>query len=170
MTYAAPPQPQPVMKPQKTVVSILAAIFEIILAIFGICSGVGVVFLGGAVASIGGELSNLASQSGDAEAAAAISQATAGGGGLVIILGLLTLVLGIASLVVAVGIFIDKPWAYIGTLVVLGIYIALTVLGLLTSGFDLGANLIPIVLSICAGIILYFFLTDANVKAQFGRT
>lgn len=175
MSYQAPPpqqpygQPMAAAKPQKTVVSILAAIYQIILAIFSICGGVGVVFLGGAVAAVGGELSSIAAQSGDAQAASQIAAVTAGGGGLTVIIGVLTLVLGIATLVVAIGIFIDKPWAYIGTIAVLGIYIALQVLSLLTTGFDIGANIVGIILAILAGIIIFLFVTDENVKRQFGR-
>jgi len=151
----------------KPTMIIVTAIWSIILAIFTICIlGLPAIGLGALFGGAGAVINQAAQESGDAAAGAAIAAAGALGGGLFAIFGIIFLVIGVALLVDAVGLFQGKPWSWMLTLVLYGVYVALTILGWL---FNRSFDIISLVLVIIAGAIVYFFYTNADIKRALGK-
>lgn len=138
-----------------SVVAIVVAIYMILMAIVSVCGGAGTVFLGGAALSLSGTF---------AEAGVDDMGLTGGVGALATIIGILLLVAGIAALVMAVGLFMRKEWAYMGTIIINGVVIGLQILSLLQGG-----GIVPIVVIILSAAAIFFMLTDQQTKLVFNR-
>jgi hypothetical protein len=152
----------------KPTMIVVTAIWSIILALFNICIlGLPVVGLGALVGGAGSAILNEAAQeSGDAATGAAIAGASALGGGLIAVFGIVFLVIGIVLLVDAVGLFQGKPWAWMLTIGIYGVYAVLNILGwLLNRNFDI----VSLVMVVIAGVIVYLFYTNADIKRALGK-
>jgi len=139
---------------------IAIGVYKIVLAIFLLCAGtaaVGCGALGGLTAGLIGSTQ----ETGSAAAAATVGAASL----LATLVGVLSVACGVAAIVVAIGLFMTRPWAYTGALVVNGVVIALELLTLLTGGL----GIFGILFIILSGIAIYFLLTDAPTKQLFGR-
>ncbi len=146
-------------RPSGSVVVVLVGIYLIVIALVLICFGAGIVGCAGVL----GDLTNIAGQMGARGADMAVGAAATG---LTAILGILFLAAGIASLAIAIGLFMTKPWAYMGSIVVNGAVIILEGLGILISG---QISVVPVVIIIISALAIYFMFTDENAKRQFGR-
>jgi hypothetical protein len=146
----------PSAKPSSTT-AVIIALYMIVLAVLMFCGGAGVTFLGSLATSIGTSSSSNSS---------AVSTA----GGLLTLLGIGFLLLALGSLVVAIGLFMRKPWSYMGIFIVNGIYIAIQLLSMLAgsggSQVNLGGSGTVSLLFIAASAACIFFaLTDKTLKA-----
>ncbi len=149
---------------QTSTTVVVVAIFLVILAVLNICAGIAVV-TGGAL--LGAGANAILSSSGSTNSSVAAAQQVAGAatGGLILI-GLLSLGLGFGALIDAVGLFLRKPWSYMGTLIVAGIYIALQLIGILLGS---GIQVSSVIFIVLCGAIIFFFITDAQVKRALGQ-
>jgi uncharacterized membrane protein (DUF2068 family) len=148
----------------KPTMIVVTAIWTIILAIFNICIlGLPVIGLG---ALVGGAGSQLAQDANTAAGAEALQAASTVGGGLFAIIGIIFLVIGIALLVDAVGLFQAKPWSWMLTLILYGVYIVLTILSWL---LNRSLNIVSLILVIIGAVIVYFFYTNADIKRALGK-
>jgi hypothetical protein len=150
---------------QRSTIVTVVAIYSLILAVFSLCASLPVIGLG----SLTGSLGQIASQSGQeltAEEQQALAAVTGTGGALVTIIGILLLVIAIALLVDAVGLFQTKPWSWMLTVVLYGIYVVLTVVSWITSG---SFNVLGLVFVVIAALIIFLFWTNADVKRTLGK-
>ncbi len=137
------------------ILQIICAVLPVIVSLLGL--------LGGAL------LSGL-SESADGAAA----------GGLVFVLSLVFLGLGVALLVLTIGLLMLKGWAWVGTLIVQGLGILLTVLSLINgSGGSWLSLVFPGIiiingsggswLSLVFSGVIIWVLFQPNVKRAFGQ-
>lgn len=92
--------------------------------------------------------------------------ATAFTSGLLSVLGFISMVIGIMLIVDAIGLTLRKPWSWMMTLRLYGIYLVLTVLGwLINSNF----NILSLGFAVISGAIVYLFYTRADIKRALGR-
>lgn len=166
-------------RPQQATVSVLTGVLLIVMCIVLLCVGASGIFSGMFAPAIGNIFSNIVEElesdpefSNEFDSAFGASteqfEQFSSMSGLFTLSGLLSLVLGVAALIVAVGVFTSKPWAYMGAIIVLGAYIALQIIELVILGI-FGFDILGIILSILAGICLVLFLTNNEVKQQFGK-
>jgi uncharacterized membrane protein (DUF2068 family) len=127
------------MKARPTGVTVIA-VLQAIGGIFSILGGLALLGLGGLGAAAG----------------------ETGAGGLAAVLGGLTLILGIASLVLAYGMWNLLEWAWMGTLIVQGLSVALGILNLVTGGA-------PSYIGIIINIAIIAYLMQPQIKSVFGR-
>ena len=163
-----PAQP-PVQPSGNSTLVVVTAIYMIVIGILGVCGSLASVVGGSLLGGLGGFLGQ--STAGlDSESAAAANEAIAAASsasGFLTIIGLISLVIAIAAIVIAVGLFMKKPWAYMGVIVVNVGYIIVAILGILFGG---GFGIVQLVPAIISAVIVYLFYTDAATKAAFGRT
>jgi hypothetical protein len=142
-----------------SVVVIVIGIYMILLAVVLLCIGAAAVGCGGVM---GGLTSFMASQSEvPSDAVTGVAVAT----GLATVVGIVTLVAGVASLVVAIGLFLTKPWAYMGAIVMNAIVVGLEVLNILTGT----PIVVPLLVILASGAAIFFLLYDQGAKQAFGR-
>lgn len=141
-----------------SVVAIVVGIYMIVQAIALFCLYSVVVGCGGVL----GGLSSIAGRTGEASAATALGAT----GFLVTALGILGIALAVGALAVAIGLFLTKPWAYMGAIVVNAIFIGLQLIGAVV-GMDLNAW--QIVLILLSGAAIFFLLYDQGARRAFGR-
>ena len=149
---------------RSTIVTV-TAIWTLVLAIFNLCISLPVLGLG----ALTGSLGQIASQSGEeltAEQQAAIAAVGGVGGALVTVVGVLFLLIAIALLIDAVGLFQSKPWSWMLTVVLYGIYVVLTVIGWLANN---GFNVLSLIFVVISVAIIYLFWTNAEVKRNLGK-
>jgi uncharacterized membrane protein HdeD (DUF308 family) len=131
-----------------------AAVYSLVQALLSLC---------GAATSLGvGALVNTAQLTAEEQDALAASGAVTG---LLSILGIIFGIVGIVMLVNAFGLWTRKSWAWMLTVGVFGVNVVLSVLGWLGGSFttvSLGTTLI-------SAVIVYFFLTNAEVKSYLGK-
>ena len=154
-------------KSGNSTIAVVSAIYMLILAVLNICGSLTLLGLGAFAGGMMGAVNTAIEAEGEelsAEAAEALAQA-AGATGIVTILGVIGLVVAVAALVMAIGIFMKKPWSYMGTIVVNGVYIVLGIVGILTSGL----NPMTLVLMIISAVIIYLFYSNAEVKQVLGQ-
>lgn len=140
------------------------AIGLIIYAVLNVCIGIVAMIGGGILGTFGASTATMLQETGvdslDAEARAAVAQA-ATMGGFVFVLGILYIISVPIFAGVSWGLFQRKSWARMGAVIALGIVILFSILS-----FDGFMDLLWLVV---AGFVLYIFLTDAEIKAEFGR-
>ncbi|GAB4458439.1 MAG: hypothetical protein Kow00120_26980 [Anaerolineae bacterium] len=152
-------------QPNSTV-AVLVGVYLILLAAASLCINAILVGCGGVLGGLTVGLADWVGQSNAPEAGVGVV-ALGAVSGLITVLGIIGLALSVATFVVAAGVFIVKPWAYIGAIVVNGAFIVLQVLTTIVSGGALGpVNIVLIVLSILAIVGL---LVDEDTKRAFGR-
>jgi hypothetical protein len=129
----------------------IIAILAIIGGIFAIIAGLGLT-IGGSI--LGGAL--------------VASGETAGGlfGGMLAIFGVGTLALGVAEIVVGWGLWGLKSWAWMVSVIIFIVNIALTLLTALGGGDLISLNTI---IGIAIPAIILYYLMTPPVKAAFGR-
>lgn len=153
----------------KPTLIVVTAILSIVLAILNLCGGFAAVTGGAILGSLGTVANQAAQEAGteiDAETAAAISALGGLGGGLIAIFGLVFLVLGIALIVDAVGLFQGKPWSWMLTIVLYGLFAILTLLSAITNN---SFGIWPIIQIVVAGAIAYLFYTNEDIKRALGK-
>jgi hypothetical protein len=122
---------------------------------------------GGAILGCLGSSAILAAQeSCDASSGQAAAAIGAVGGGLIAVFGIVFLVIGIALIVDAIGLFQGKPWSWMLTLVLYGIYLVLTVIGWV---INRNFSVLNLVFVIIAGAIVYLFYSNADIKRALGK-
>jgi hypothetical protein len=147
--------PPPTAKPSSTT-AVIIALYMILLAVLTFCAGAGVTLVGGLISS-GVTLVR--------PDASVVLASTAGG--LLTLIGIGFLLLALGSLVVAVGLFMRKPWSYMGIFVVNGIYITIQLLGML-GGVQLnmgGSSTMSLLFIAASAACIFFALTDKILKA-----
>jgi hypothetical protein len=150
---------------QKSTIVTVVAIYSLILAIFSLCVALPVIGLGSLTGSLG-QIASQTAQELSAEEQQALAVVSGAGGALVTILGLLFLVIAIALLVDAVGLFQSKPWSWMLTVVLYGIYVVLTVINWISNS---SFNILGLVFVVIAALIIFLFWTNADVKRTLGK-
>jgi len=162
---------------QNSVIGVLASIYTLVLGLITFCGSLAVVGLGGLTSSLGGAGSIVTSNGQRVDLGSGVSAA----GGIVTIIGIALLVIGVALLAVAIGGFMRKSWAYMGTIVAHGIYMVLGILSALVGpaagsaintavgGTGGGFSITSLIFPAISLIIVVLFLTNADVKRSFGR-
>jgi hypothetical protein len=138
------------------------AYYLIVGGILTICSGVLLTGVGGLAGMAGVMGAGVNTEIGDPELAAA----TAGLGAigvLTVIAGIASIVIGPAMAVVGWGLLQKKPWARMGTVIVVAISLAASVLTALGS-----VGLLQIAFIVIDAGIIYLFLNDPRIKAELG--
>ena len=144
------------------------AIYMVVAGILTVCGGV-LLTLAGGLAGLGGAL-GLGALAGagvdvpEAREAAAAAGALTAISGITLCFGLLSIVTGPAMIIVGWGLFNRARWARMGTVIIAGLSVITSLLGLLTGGGII--NLLWVVIS---GFIAYLFYTDPAIKAEFGE-
>ena len=150
---------------QRSTIVTVVAIYSLVLAIFSLCAALPVIGLG----SLTGSLGQIASQTGEeltAQEQEALAAVSGVGGALVTVIGLLLLVIAIALLVDAVGLFQTKPWSWMLTVVLYGIYVVLTIITWIANN---SFNILSLVFVVIAALIIFLFWTNADVKRTLGK-
>jgi hypothetical protein len=150
----------------KPTMIIVTAIVSVVIGILNLCGGFAAVTGGALLGGLGAAANQAAQESGDAAAGQAAAALGAVGGGLFAIFGIVFLVIGIALIVDAVGLFQGKPWSWMLTLVLYGIYLVITIIGWVINRDFSVLNLVFVVL---AGAIIYLFYTSADIKRALGK-
>jgi hypothetical protein len=138
------------------------AYYLIVAGILTICSGIALTGVGGLAGMAGIMGAGVNTELGDPELAAA----TAGLGAisaLTVIIGIASIVAGPAMAVVGWGLLQKKPWARMGTVIVVGISLVVSVLTALGS-----VGLLQIAFIVLDVVIIYLFLNDPRIKAELG--
>ncbi len=136
---------------------IALGVYKIVLAIFLLCAGAAAVGCG----ALGGLTASVFGRAGETQAAVATGVISL----ISTLVGIFSLAFGVAAIVVAIGLFLTKPWAYLGALVVNGAVIVLQLLGLFTGGL----NILNVVFIVLSGVAIYLLLTDEPTKQVFGQ-
>jgi hypothetical protein len=139
-----------------------AAAYSLLQAVLSLCGAISALGLG----AVG---SNLGSLAGSADLTAEQQQAIAASGaasGLLSIFGIVFGIIGILMLVNAFGLFQRKPWAWTTTVGIFGLNVVLSVANWLTGSF----NAVSLGTTLISAVIVYFFLTNAEVKAELGKS
>ena len=160
--------------PQRTVLTIIIAIYMMIAGILTFCGSLAIVGIGGLASNIGSITSlNTAIATAGAGSDAATTQqaqqaldAASHVGGLTVILGVILLIVGIAYLVTGIGLFMVRPWAYTAAIAISVLYIVISIIEALTAGTF---GIVTLIFPILSAIILVLLLTDAGTKRAFGR-
>ncbi|NWF67798.1 MAG: hypothetical protein HXY40_01810 [Chloroflexi bacterium] len=148
------------MSSRSTIVT-ATAVYSLISALLNFCGAIS--FMG--LRAIGGLLPQLADTADlTAQEQQALAQASALSG-LLPIFGALFGVIAILLLVDAVGLFQAKPWSWMLTVGLYGASVVLAVLSWAGGGF----SLLSVGTTLIAALIVYLFLTNADVKQTLGR-
>lgn len=136
------------------------AIYMLVGGVLTLCGGLALT-VGGALGGIvgvgtAGFLSGTEGQAAGAALAAA--------SGLALVYGILSIITGPLMVVVGLGLMRRMAWARMGTVVVAGLSVISSLIGLLTGGGIM--NLVWIILS---GFVAYLFYTDPDIKSEFGQ-
>jgi hypothetical protein len=150
----------------KPTMIIVTAIVSVVIGILNLCGGFAAVTGGAILGGLGAVANQAAQESGDVAAGEAVAALGAVGGGLIAVFGIVFLVIGIALIVDAVGLFQGKPWSWMLTLVLYGIYLVLTVVGWL---INRDFSIVNLVFVVVAGVIVYLFYTNADIKRALGK-
>jgi hypothetical protein len=138
------------------------AYYLIVGGILTICSGIALTGVGGLAGMAGLMGAGVSTELQDPELAAA----TAGLGAisaLTVIAGIASIVIGPAMAVVGWGLLQKKPWSRMGTVIVVGIGLVVSVLTALGS-----VGILQILFIVIDGVIIYLFLNDPRIKAELG--
>jgi hypothetical protein len=138
------------------------AYYLVIGGILTICSGVLLTGAGGLAGMAGFMSAGVNTEIQDPELAAA----TAGLGAIgavVVIAGIASIITGPAMAVVGWGLLQRKPWARMGTVIVVGISLVVSIVTALGS-----VGLMQIAFIVIDGVIIYLFLNDPRIKAELG--
>jgi hypothetical protein len=140
-------------------------IYMLVVGVISLCGGV-LLFLGGALAGLGGAASAVAlSQSGaSGTEAAQATGALVAASGLLLIYGLLSIVTGPAMIVVGLGLRSRARWSRMGAVIIGGLSVLSSLIGLFTSG-----GILSLVWIIADALVIYVFYTDAGIKAEFEK-
>lgn len=136
-----------------------AAAYSLLSAVLNLCGALGSLGIG----ALGSNLGSIASTS---DLTAAEQAALATGSGLLSILGIVFGIIGILMLINAVGLFQRKSWAWTMTVAIFGLNVVLSVFGWLSGSF----NAVSLGTTVISAVIVYFFLTSAEVKAELGKS
>ncbi len=139
------------------------AYYLIVGGVLTICSGIALTGVGGLAGMAGFMSAGVNTEIQDPELAAA----TAGLGAisaLTVIAGIASIVAGPAMAVVGWGLLQRKPWARMGTVIVVGLSLVVSVVTALGS-----IGLLQIAFIVIDGIIIYLFLNDPRIKAELGE-
>jgi hypothetical protein len=85
-------------------------------------------------------------------------------GALTVIAGIASIVIGPAMAVVGWGLLQKKPWSRMGTVIVVGIGLVVSILTALGS-----VGILQILFIVIDGVIIYLFLNDPRIKAELGE-
>ena len=138
------------------------AYYLIVGGILTICSGVLLTGAGGLAGMAGLMGASVNTEVQDPELAAA----TTGLGAIsavIVIAGIASIVAGPAMAVVGWGLLQKKPWSRMGTVIVVGISLVVSVLTALGS-----VGLLQIAFIVIDAVIIYLFLNDPRIKAELG--
>ncbi len=142
------------------------AIYMVVAGLFTICSGL-LLTLAGGLAGLGSAAGLGALAGGEAPEARAVAAAAGmltAVSGIVLFFGLLSIVTGPAMIVVGWGLFNRVRWARMGTVVIAGLSVITSLLGLFTGG-----GIINLVWVLVSGFVAYLFYTDPGIKTEFGE-
>jgi hypothetical protein len=150
----------------KPTIIVVTAILSVVAGILNLCGGFAAVTGGALLGGLGAAANQAALESGDAAAGQAAAALGAVGGGLIAVFGVVFLVLGIALIVDAVGLFQGKPWSWMLTVVLYGVYVVLSILGWL---INRDFSIVSLVFVVIAGVIVYLFYTSDDIKRALGK-
>lgn len=139
------------------------AIYMLVAGVLTLCGGLALTVAGGLGGLFGagtlGALSSAAGVEGQAAATALVAAS-----GLALVYGILSIITGPLMVVVGLGLMRRMPWARMGTVVVAGLSVVSSLIGLLTGGGIF--NLVWVVIS---GFVAYLFYTDPGIKSEFDQ-
>lgn len=138
-------------------------IYMLIAGVLTLCGGLALTVAGGLGGLVGAGTFGFLSGTAGSEGAAAATGLMAASG-LALIYGILSIVTGPLMVVVGYGLLKRLSWARMGTVIIAGLSVISSLIGLITGG-----GIINLVWVVASGFIAYLFYTDPGIKSEFGQ-
>ncbi len=142
------------------------SIYLLVVGVISLCGGV-LLFVAGAAAGVSGAIGASAingASSTDAQQAQQALGAAAAFGGLAALYGILDIISGPAMIVVGLGLRSRAPWSRMGVVVIGGIHVIVSLIGLFVGN----GGILSLLWIIGDALVVYIFYAEPGVKAEFG--